>query len=204
MEKSPVPTAVLISGSGTNLQSLIDASKKGDLSAKIVLVVSSTRKAYGLQRAASEGIETFVFRPKKYDTPEAAENDLLARLRERNVEYIALAGYLKLLPVALVRAYRGRIVNIHPALLPRHGGKGMYGSRVHEAVLAAGDKETGPTVHLVDEIYDNGRILEQIRIPVLENDSPETLAQRVLVEEHKLYPAALQRLIGDEYELNND
>jgi len=124
---------------------------------------------------------------------------LLPRLKERHIDEIALAGYLKLLPLEVVRAYRGRITNIHPALLPKYGGKGMYGHHVHEAVIAAGDRESGPTVHLVDEIYDNGRILGQARVPVLADDTPDTLAARVLTEEHKLYPKILQKLIQGEY-----
>ncbi len=202
MSDNSARLAVFVSGGGTNLQALIDAAQSGRLSAQIVWVVSSTRKAFGLQRAAREGIETFVFRTGRYASPEEAGDDLLNKLRARRVDFIALAGYLKLVPLAVVRAYAGRVVNIHPALLPRHGGKGMYGLRVHEAVLAAGDKETGPTVHLVDEVYDRGKVLEQIRIPVLKNDTAESLAARVLVEEHKLYPAVMEKLITGKYEVD--
>jgi len=192
--------AVFLSGGGTGFQSIVDATKRGDLSADIIWVVSSTKKAYGLERAAKEGIESFVFRAKKYETPEQAGDVLLDKLKERGIDYIALAGYLRLLPAEVVRAYAGRITNIHPALLPKYGGKGMYGHHVHEAVIAAGDKESGPTVHLVDEIYDNGRILEQVRVPVQQSDTPDTLAARVLAEEHKLYPKVLQKLIDGEYQ----
>jgi formyltetrahydrofolate-dependent phosphoribosylglycinamide formyltransferase len=194
--------AVFISGGGTGLQAIIDASKRGDLTAEVVWVVSSTGKAFGLERAANEHIETFVFLPKKYATSEEAASDLLAKLRERKIEYIALAGYLKLLPVDIVRAYRRRIVNIHPGPLPKFGGPGMYGHFVHEAVLAAGVKESGPTVHIVDEIYDHGRILEHTQVPVLPGDTPETLAARVLVEEHKLYPRVIDNLIKGKYDLD--
>jgi formyltetrahydrofolate-dependent phosphoribosylglycinamide formyltransferase len=200
MEKARARLAVFISGSGTGLQSLIDASKRGDLSAQIVWVVSSKRDAYGLTRAENENIETFVYRRKKYNTSREAAEDLLARLKAHRVDYIALAGYLKLLPSDVVRAFPRGITNIHPALLPRYGGKGMYGMKVHEAVLAAGDRETGPTVHIVDEIYDHGKILEQVRIPVLADDTPESLSERVLLEEHKLYPKVLEKLIKGEYE----
>lgn len=196
--------AVFISGSGTDLQSLIDASRDGRLSGEIVWVVSNTKKAYGLTRASDAGIETFVFRLNKYESEEQAGADLLAKLKERQIEYIALAGYLKLLPPIVVRAWRGRIVNIHPALLPRYGGKGMYGHHVHEAVLASGDTESGPTVHLVDEIYDNGRILEQAKVSVHKDDTPETLAARVLEAEHRLYPKVLDKLIKGEYNQHHD
>ena len=128
----------------------------------------------------------------------------MMRLKAHKIDYIALAGYLKLLPPAVVAAYQRRIVNIHPALLPKYGGKGMYGHYVHEAVIAAGDKESGVTIHVVDEIYDNGQILEQAKVPVLPDDTPETLAARVLEQEHKLYPRALNKLIKGRYRLNNE
>lgn len=204
MELQTVRIAVFISGGGSNLQALIDGSKAGILSAKIVWVVSSSAKTYGLTRAENEDIETFVFKPKKYPSPEAAAEDLLSKLQERKIDYIALAGYLKLLPSSVVAAYSKHIVNIHPALLPKYGGKGMYGHHVHEAVLASGDKESGVTIHLVDEIYDHGKILDQARVPVLPDDTPDSLAARVLEQEHKLYPRALNKLISGEYGANDE
>ncbi|MBN1212321.1 MAG: phosphoribosylglycinamide formyltransferase [candidate division Zixibacteria bacterium] len=203
MNEQPARMAVFISGGGTGLQAFIDAAKAGILSGKIVLVVSSNGKAFGLQRAEKENIETFVFKKKKYPSPEDADRDLLRILQERCVDYIALAGYMKLLPSIVVKAYPRRIVNIHPALLPKYGGQGMYGHFVHEAVIAAGDRESGVTVHLVDEIYDNGLILEQVRVPVLESDTPETLAARVLEQEHKLYPRVMEKLIKGKFNLKN-
>ncbi len=191
--------AVFISGGGSNLQSLIDASKSGRLSGEIVLVISNKLKAYGLERARNAGIDTFVFRIKDYPGEGEAVSDLMAMLEEYQVEYIALAGYLKLLPVPVVKKYSGKITNIHPALLPKYGGKGMYGHFVHEAVLAAGDKESGPTVHLVDEIYDNGKILLQRKVPVEPDDTPDSLAARVLKVEHQIYPEALDNLIKGKY-----
>jgi phosphoribosylglycinamide formyltransferase-1 len=193
--------AVFISGGGTTLQAFIDAVKSGILSADIAYVISSRRDAYGLERAAKEDIETFVYKTKKYPSPEEAEQDLLARLRERKIDFLALAGYLRLLSPIVVKAFHNRIVNIHPARLPQYGGKGMYGHHVHEAVIAAGDTESGPTVHLVDEIYDHGKILEHASVPVLPDDTPETLAARVLIQEHRLYPRVLQKLIRGEYDL---
>ena len=191
--------AVFISGGGSGLQAFIDAAKSGVLQAEISLVVSSKRKAFGVERAAKAGIESFVFKVSKYESPELAAADLLSKLIDNKIDYIALAGYLKLLPSVVVSHYCGRIANIHPALLPKYGGQGMYGRHVHEAVLTAGEKESGCTVHLVDEIYDNGQILEQARVPVLADDTPETLAERVVNEEHKLYPAVLNRLIRGDY-----
>jgi len=199
MNEDKAKLAVFISGGGTGLQSLIDASQSGKLDADIVLVVSSKRKAYGLQRAEQAGIDTFVFREKRYPDKDIAAKSLLAELKDRDVDYIALAGYLKLLHPSIIHAYHKKITNIHPALLPKFGGKGMYGKYVHEAVIAAGDKESGVSVHLVDEIYDNGRVLAQSKIPVNPDDTPETLAARVLKEEHKLYPLVLDKLIKGEY-----
>lgn len=195
--------AVFLSGRGTGLQALIDASKAGSLTADIVLVVSNNPDSFGLERARNEGIVTLVHDAKSFASPMLAGEALLSKLLESRVEYIALAGYLKMVPSLILRAFPRKVVNIHPALLPKYGGKGMYGHHVHEAVVAAGDKESGATVHLVDEIYDHGKILEQVRVPVLTDDTPESLAERVLKEEHKLYPIALQKLIQGRYELHH-
>jgi len=194
--------AVFVSGGGSNLQSLIDATRAGVLHAEIALVVSNLRKAYGLQRAKDAGIDRFVYKVKKYASPEEASAALQEQLREHGIEYIALAGYLKLLPAEVVATFRNKITNIHPALLPKFGGKGMYGHHVHEAVLAAGEKESGVTIHLVDEIYDNGQILDQVKVPVEAEDTPESLASRVLKQEHRLYPRVLQKLIKGEYSVD--
>ncbi len=191
--------AVFISGGGSNMQSLINASKSGDLSGEVVLAISNRSKAYGLERARSAGVDTFVYLPKRYESKEAAARDLYEMLASYKIDYIALAGYLKLLPESVVKNYKGRITNIHPALLPKHGGKGMYGHHVHEAVLASGDTESGATIHLVDEIYDNGKIILQEKVPVLKGDTPDTLAARVLQIEHKIYPIALENLIQGKY-----
>lgn len=196
--------AVFISGGGSNLQALIDASKSDMLSADIVWVVSNMRKAYGLKRAEKEQIESFVYKKKNYDSSQSAGDDLYQKLQKRHIDYIVLAGYLQLLPKPVVRAYKNRIVNIHPALLPKYGGKGMYGQNVHKAVLESGDSESGVTVHVVDEIYDNGKILEQVKVPVVENDTPESLAARVLEQEHKLLPKVMEKLIKGKYEINDE
>lgn len=202
-EQKKANVAVFISGGGSNLQALIDGVKTGILTAEIKWVVSSTKKAFGLNRAEKEGIENWVFRVKNYSSAEEAGKDLLNRLKERKIDFIALAGYLNLIPENVVKAYKNKIVNIHPALLPKYGGTGMYGHYVHEAVLKNKDKESGPTVHLVDEIYDHGKILEQMKVPVLPDDTPDTLAARVLEQEHKLYPRVLDKLIKGKCELNN-
>jgi phosphoribosylglycinamide formyltransferase-1 len=187
--------AVFISGGGSNLQSLIDASLTGELSGEIVLVISNNDNAYGLERAQKAGIDTFVYKVKNYSSKDDAHRDLLEMIDSYKVEYIALAGFLKLLPAPLIQKYRNKITNIHPALLPKYGGKGMYGHHVHEAVLTAGDSESGATVHLVDEVYDHGKVLLQKKVPVKPDDTPDTLAARVLKVEHQIYPEALDKLI---------
>ena len=184
------------------MQALIDATNSGQLEAEIALVVSSSAKAFGLTRAEQSGVPSFVFREKKYDSKEEASRALLEKLKENAIDFIALAGYLKLISPELISAYRRKIINMHPALLPKYGGQGMYGLHVHEAVLAAGDKESGLSFHIVDEEYDRGRIVEQFRAPVQENDSPEILQKRIQNIEHEQYPIVLGKLIRGDYDNN--
>jgi len=204
MEQQKAEVAVFLSGGGSNLQALIDATNSGILNAHIALVVSSKFKAFGLERARKASVETFVFKLRKYATPEDAAIELLKKLQQHEVDYIALSGYLALLPPQIVAAYRDRIVNVHPALLPKYGGKGMYGRHVHEAVLASGDRESGVSVHLVNEVYDDGRVLEQVKVPVMPDDTVQSLAERVLKQEHRLFPRVLDKLIRGEYESKDD
>ncbi len=187
--------AVFISGSGTNLQALIDAKTNGKLDAEIALVVSSSLKAGGLVRAENARIPTFIFEEKKYTSKLLAAKSLLGKLKEKKIGFIANAGYLKLIAAEIIAAYPDKIINIHPGLLPKYGGKGMYGKHVHEAVIAAHERESGVTFHLVDEKYDHGRILKQIKVSVYDDDTPESLQQRILKEEHKHYPIVLNDFI---------
>lgn len=180
----PMRVAVCISGRGSNMMALLDALA-GDAPARVVLVISDRSDAGGLARARERGIPTAVLRNP------ADADEWLALLLAEAVELVVLAGFLKLVPAAVVARYRGRIVNIHPALLPAFGGPGMYGARVHRAVLASGATESGATVHLVDEVYDRGTILAQERVPVCAGDTPERLAERVLEAEHRLLPAVV-------------
>lgn len=176
--------AVALSGRGSNLEALHQALKS-EATVKIVVVISDRAGAGGLDLACRWGVATEVL-------PSPADGALwLAVLRRYAVDFVVLAGYVKLVPANVIAAYRGRIVNVHPALLPAFGGQGMYGRRVHEAVLASGVRETGATVHLVDEAYDHGATLAQARVPVLPGDTPELLAQRVLEVEHQLLPAVV-------------
>ncbi len=186
--------AVFISGSGTNLQTIIDRCADGHIPAEVALVVSSDPDAYGLVRAEKAGITGAAYRRKDYPDGETADQFLLALLEKYEIDLIALAGYLKMVAPAIINRYRGRIVNIHPGLLPKYGGKGMYGLNVHRAVIAAKEKETGVTIHVVDEVYDHGAILACQKVPVFPEDTPEELAARVLKVEHTLYPRVLKEL----------
>lgn len=186
--------AVFASGSGSNCQALIDAGRAGELHAEVVLVMSNRSRAQVLERARQARIDAVHLSPKQFDD-EAMYAETLADLLERyEVDIICLAGYLKKLPRAIVRAYYGRILNIHPALLPDFGGPGMYGHYVHEAVLEAGRGESGASVHFVTENYDEGPVIAQIKVPVEADDTPESLAARVLKVEHRLYPRVVAAL----------
>jgi phosphoribosylglycinamide formyltransferase-1 len=184
--------AVLASGGGTNLKAVLEARSGGRLSADIVLVVSNNSDAGALQIARSFGIPALHLSAKLFANEAELDAAFLAAFEENEVELIALAGYMKKISPAILRQFKGRILNIHPALLPAFGGKGMYGSRVHQAVLDYGCKISGVTVHLVDEEYDSGPPILQRAVPVEQDDSAETLAARVLLEEHKIYAEALQ------------
>lgn len=184
--------AVFASGSGTNLQALIDHFEDSDV-AEVALVISDRIDAGALERARAAGIHGHQI-PVQTRPIAAVTADTLDALESARIGLIALAGYTRLMPADVVRRFSHRILNIHPALLPAFGGKGMYGRRVHKAVLDAGCRITGPTVHFVNERYDEGRIIAQWPVPVLEEDSPDTLAQRVLRVEHVLYPAAVEWL----------
>lgn len=181
----PYRIAVCVSGRGSNLLAL-HAALAGDPDARIVLVLSDRPDAPALARAAEHGIRAVALP----DHRDAAA--WLAELQQARIDLVVLAGYLKHVPDAVVAAFRGRILNVHPSLLPAFGGPGMYGMRVHRAVLESGASESGATVHLVDEVYDRGPVLAQGRVPVLPGDTPETLAARVLTVEHRLLPAAVR------------
>lgn len=184
--------AVFVSGGGTNFQALLDAAARGDLSCGIGLCVSSGPAAGALERARRAGVASVVVDPAAYADEDAFAKALLDALDAHGVDFVALAGYMKKIPADVVRAFHGRMLNIHPALLPAFGGRGMYGRRVHEAVLAYGARWSGATVHLVDEEYDTGPIVLQEPVPVLPDDTPETLAARVLEAEHRIYPEAVR------------
>jgi formyltetrahydrofolate-dependent phosphoribosylglycinamide formyltransferase len=186
----PLRLAVLLSGSGTTLQNLIEHVEAGTLDARIVVVLASRPDAYGLERATQHGLEAICIPRRAYRDAEAYHRELHAALDRYAPDLIALAGYLHLFRLA--PQYRGRVMNIHPSLLPAFCGQGLYGLRVHQAVLEYGVKLTGCTVHFADEAYDQGPIILQRAVPVLEDDTPQSLARRVFEAECQAYPAAIR------------
>jgi len=190
--------AVLASGGGSNLQALLDysASLGSDRAGAIALVASNRRDAGALVRARSAGIGTCVL--------DRGSPDLASVLALHDIDLVVLAGYLQFVPVPVTRRYAGRVINVHPALLPQFGGPGMYGANVHRAVLAAHAPVSGATVHFVDEVYDHGAIIAQWRVPVRPADDEHTLGARVLRVEHLLYPRVVQAVAAGEVRLTAD
>jgi phosphoribosylglycinamide formyltransferase-1 len=184
---------VMLSGGGTTLQNLAEVIARGELDAEIVCVISSNPKAYGIVRAEKLGLPVKVISRKSFETPAAFSEAVASELRRHKVDLVCLAGYLSLWPIP--PDFAGRVMNIHPALLPKFGGKGMHGHHVHEAVLAAGEAESGCTVHFADNTYDTGPIIVQRRVPVLPGDTADTLAARVFEEEKLAYPEAIRQWI---------
>lgn len=189
--------AVLASGRGSNFQAILAAIATQRLRVQVVLCISNRADAGALQIARAVQIPVAVIEEKTFANALEYASALLRQLAKHEVNFIALAGFMRKIPVEVVRLFRHRIINIHPALLPSFGGKGLYGHRVHEAVLAYGCKVSGATVHFVDEEYDTGPPILQRCVAVLENDTPETLATRVLEIEHQIYPEALQLFAED-------
>lgn len=190
---------VLVSGGGTNLQALIDAEKSGVLkSGKIVCVVSNKNRAYALERAKAAEIDAHVILKKDYQTSAEFDRALRDCMQDAKVDIVVLAGFLSILGSDFIDAYRDRIVNIHPSLIPSFCGDGFYGLKVHEAALDYGVKVTGATVHLVNEITDGGRILMQKAVYINDDDTPETLQRRVMEEaEWKILPEAVEKLCAE-------
>jgi len=190
--------AIFASGRGSNFQAILAAIATQRLQAQVVLCVSNRDDAGALQIARAAKIPVAVIDEKQFASSSEYARALLAALAKHEVNFIALAGFMRKVPVEVVRQFRQRIVNIHPALLPGFGGKGLYGRRVHEAVLEYGCKISGATVHFVDEEYDTGPPILQRCVAVLEHDTPETLAARVLEIEHQIYPEALQLFVDNQ------
>ncbi len=191
----------LASHGGSNLQAIIDACKSGKLEAIPAVVISNNGDSAALIRARTESIPCYHMSGKTHPGPGELDEAILSAFLSHSINIIVLAGYMKKLGPKTLSHFQGRILNIHPALLPKFGGEGMYGMNVHKAVIAAGEKESGVTIHLVDEHYDTGAIIAQARVPVMPDDTPEALAARVLEQEHLLYPATLQRIVIGELRL---
>ena len=186
----PLKLAVFLSGSGTTLQNILDRAAARELDARVVCVISSRPGVYGLERAKLAGIPAIAVPRTNYASEAAFGDAVWAETRKHSPDLVALAGFMSLLPIPA--DFRGRIMNVHPALIPAFSGKGMYGPHVHEAVIAYGAKVTGATVHFVDDEYDRGPVILQSAVPVLEDDTPETLAERVQAAEREIYPKAIQ------------
>ncbi len=191
MSMKRVRIGVLASGGGTNLQCIIDACERGEIDGDVVVVISNVPEAFALERAKKHRIDAYAF-PHKGVTREQHEADIIECLDQHGVDLVVLAGYLRMLTPLFINKYAGRLMNTHPALLPSFGGSGMHGLNVHKAVLDYGCKVSGCTIHFVTLDVDGGPIILQKAVQVLEDDTPETLQERVLKEEHKLFPRAVQ------------
>ncbi len=198
----PLRLGFLASHGGSNLQAILDAIAGGRLPVEPRVVICNNTAAGAFQRAQGAGVEARHLSSHTHPEADALDAAILTALQEREVNLVVLAGYMKKIGPRVLAAYRRRILNVHPALLPRFGGQGMYGLRVHEAVLAAGDGVTGVSIHLVDAEYDRGPVLAQTEVPVLPGDTPEILQARVLEQEHLLYPETLRRIAAGEIDLD--
>ena len=185
----------LASHNGSNMQAIIDACKAGKLQATPAVVISNNGGSGALIRAEQEEIPGYHLSSKTHPDPEKLDQAIVDLMLKYGADIIVLAGYMKKLGAKTLSRFGGRILNIHPALLPKYGGKGMYGIRVHEAVVAAGETESGISIHVVDAEYDTGPIIEQTRVPVDPTDTAETLAARILQREHTFYPETLQKIV---------
>lgn len=192
MEQTRIRLGVLASGRGSNLQAIIDACKSGYIPGDVVCVISDKKDAFALERARREEIPAIFCDPSQYQSREEYDAKLVEILQKYNVDLVCLAGFMRILTPVFINAFPNRIMNIHPALVPSFCGKGMYGLKVHQAVLDFGAKVTGCTVHFVTEEVDLGPIIIQIPVMVREDDTPETLSQRVLKREHRAYPMAIK------------
>lgn len=199
---SSLRLAVFASGSGSNFGAVLKSIDTGKLNAKPTLLIADRPAIGAIDKAEARDIPVAILPPGKFENEDAFAEALLHALANHGVEFIALAGYLKKIPASVVDAFKHRMLNIHPALLPSFGGKGMYGPRIHEAVLEHGCRVTGVTVHLVDSEYDTGPIVLQEPVAVRQDDSPRSLAARVLQLEHRLYPEALQLFAEGRVEMN--
>jgi len=191
----------LASGRGSNMQAIIDACRDGRLNANPAVVISNNASSVALERARNADIPGYHLGLITHPDPDTLDFMIIEILQRYEVNLVILAGYMQKIRPKVLNTFKNRIINIHPSLLPKFGGRGMYGMKVHAAVLAAGEKETGATIHLVNNEYDGGLILAQCKAPVEQNDTPESLAARVINVEHRLYVETLQKIINGEIKL---
>lgn len=191
----------MASHGGSNMQAILEAIAQGRLDAEAALVISNNSTSGALEKARAAGVPWRHFSSVTHPDPQGLDLAIHDALVGHGVDLIVMAGYMKKLGPKTLERFHGRVLNIHPALLPKHGGRGMYGLHVHEAVLAAGEKITGVTVHLADDVYDHGRILSQREVEVVDGDTPETLQARVLTLEHQIYAETIQRIASGEIRL---
>jgi len=193
--------AIFASHGGSDLQAIIDGCKYNRINANVAVVISNNCDSLALQRANNEGIPSYHLSAKKFGSEELLAEQILDVLSKHQVDMIFLAGYMRMLHISVLKKYNNRIFNIHPALLPKFGGKGMYGMNVHTAVIAAKEKETGVTIHRVNAEYDSGEIVAQTTVPVFENDSPEQLGARVLEKEHEFLVEVIANIVNGKISL---
>lgn len=192
----------LSSHSGSNVQAIIDAYKNGLICSTPKAIISNNSNAFVLERGKSENLNTYHISSKNYPNEADLDNALIEKFEENDVDLVILAGYMKKIGAKFINHYSNRILNIHPALLPKYGGEGMYGMNVHKAVFENKEKISGATIHLVDAEYDKGRILKQMSVELNENDTPELIAEKVLKVEHKLYFSTIRAIEIGDIELN--
>jgi len=199
---APLRIGVLASHQGTTLQAILDACKEGAILGRVAIVISNNSESGALLRARAASAEAVHLSGKTHPEPHALDEAMTQALVASGAELVMLAGYMRKLGPGLLRAFRGRVLNTHPALLPKFGGQGMYGLKVHEAVLRSGETESGASVHLVDAEYDTGRVLAQSQVPVLPDDTPESLAARVQERERPLVISVLGQIARGELKLD--
>ncbi len=184
---------------GSNMQAIIDAIKANKINAIAALIISNNSSSFALERAKNEGIPAYHLSSKT--NPDDLDDKIIEKMQMHKVNIVVLAGYMKKLNEKIIDFVKGRVLNIHPALLPKFGGRGMYGMNVHKAVIESGEEKSGPTVHLVNSKYDEGRILKQMEVPVLKNDTPDELAARVLEKEHIIYAQTIKEIAEGKIEI---
>lgn len=197
MSQSKLNLAVFVSGSGSNLQAIIDSCQEPDFPAQIQIVISNIADAYGIERAKAAGIQTAIIPHRDYQSREDFEAAVQTELTKHDIDLICLAGFMRILTPGFIQKWPQKIINTHPSLLPKFGGEGMFGHHVHQAVIEAGEKESGSTIHFVIPEVDKGEIILQKRVALEDGDTAESLEKRVLMQEHIAYPEAIRKIASE-------